>query len=215
LVYFRHETLQIVQGALHCLIMRPQTQQARLFLTLCVATFPVILFGFMFSTFHWGEHVRSIAVIGWTTVIYAVILYIADRWGARAYSVSDYRVHDAILMGFAQVLALIPGTSRSGIVFTAARLLGYERVASAQLALLMGIPTLLASTTQGAMELAHSSDVMITKTAILAASLSFIFALITLRVFMRIISKFAITGFVIYRLFLGGWLLWIVYGPPL
>jgi undecaprenyl-diphosphatase len=88
---------------------------------------------------------RSVTVIGWTMLIFGIVLYWADQKGPQTKRDGDWTLRDAIVMGLWQAVALIPGTSRSGITITAGRMLGYDRESAARLAMLMSIPTILAS----------------------------------------------------------------------
>ena len=114
-------------------------------------------------------------------------------------------------MGLAQILALIPGTSRSGITITAARRLGYARQDAARLAMLMSIPTILASGTLLGAEVAFTMDSAAAKDASIAAIFAFIMALAALALMMRLLRSVSFTPYVIYRVILGLVLLWIAY----
>ena len=116
---------------------RVDTDGARLALYLAIATIPVVIAGLIFKITGLNDLLRSAAVIGWTMLIFGIVLYWADRTGAQTKTDSDWSMKDAITMGLAQVLALIPGTSRSGITITAARKLGYAREDGAKLAMLI------------------------------------------------------------------------------
>ncbi len=91
------------------------------------------------------DMLRSVAVIGWTMLLFGIVLYWADHTGRSDRDTDDWTCKGAVWMGLAQAIALIPGTSRSGITITAARKLGYDRASAATLSMLMSIPTILAS----------------------------------------------------------------------
>jgi undecaprenyl-diphosphatase len=116
----------------------------------------------------------------------------------------------AIVMGLAQVLALIPGTSRSGITMSAARVMGFEREAAARFSLLMAIPLISAAVLLGAMKIRDAGDAALTGSALLVAAIAFVTALIALAAMMAWLRRASFTPFVIYRLLLGaGLLAWL------
>jgi undecaprenyl-diphosphatase len=150
-------------------------------------------------------------VIAWASIIFGLVLYVADAKGAQIKVAAEWNVRDAVIMGLAQALALIPGTSRSGITMTAARGLGYTRVESARLALLMSIPTILASGILATKDLVESGNQTLGLDAVIGAGLSFAAALLALSVMMRMLRSWSMTPFVIYRVALGIVLLVVIY----
>jgi undecaprenyl-diphosphatase len=167
--------------------------------------------GYVMSKQGWITALRSAEVIAWTTIGFGVLLYVIDRACMTVKTTEHAGIRDALFIGLAQVLALVPGTSRSGITMTAARLLGYERTESARFSMLMSIPTILAAGALAGLELYETGDVAIQGDAIVAAALSFICALFAIALLMRWLRFASYTPFVIYRLLLGGFLLWWVY----
>ncbi len=206
-IYFRAEVADALTGALHVLTGRFATPEARLALMLALSTVPVVIAGLALKLSGYEEAMRSIEVIAWTTLIFGIVLWVADRYGAREKSWRDWTWRDAILMGLAQTVALIPGVSRSGITMTAARALGYERVDSARLSLLMSIPTIFAAGALATEDMIASGDATVGMDAIVAAGLSCVAALLALFVMMRMLRSWSMTPFVIYRLALGLFLL--------
>lgn len=202
-IYFRAEVADAIIGAGHVLTGRLSTPQARLALLLAVSTVPVVIAGLALKLAGLDEALRSVEVIAWTTLIFGGILWVADRYGAQARGWREWTWRDALVMGLAQAVALIPGVSRSGITMTAARGLGYERVDAARLALLMSIPTILAAGTLATGDLISSGDAQLGLDAVLAAALSCLAALAALAVMMRMLRDWTMTPFVIYRLALG------------
>ena len=114
-------------------------------------------------------------------------------------------------MGLAQVIALAPGASRSGVTMTMARWLGYKRVDAARLSMLMSIPTIIAAGALTSLKLASAGDVALGLDAAITAMLAFVAALAALVVMMRMLQTWSMTPFVVYRLILGGVLLWVAY----
>jgi undecaprenyl-diphosphatase len=144
-------------------------------------------------------------------LIFGVILYWADRTGLNAKTSAQWTAKDAIVMGLWQVLALLPGTSRSGITITGARRLGYKREDAARLGMLMSIPTILASGFLVGGEVFATADAETARAGAIAAVFSFVAALIALMLMMRLLRSVSFTPYVIYRIGLGVVLLGIAY----
>ena len=120
----------------------------------------------------------------------------------------------AFAIGLFQVLALVPGASRSGVTMTAARWLGYERPAAARFAMLMSIPVIAASGAAAGFKVWQQGDLVVAADAVLAAALSFAVALIAIAGLLALLRRVSFTPFVIYRLALGGAVLvWLYYMP--
>lgn len=187
------------------------TEAGRLALMLVVSTIPVLLVGLVAKEFI-GANLRSVEVIAWTTIGFAVLLYVADKTGITVKRVEHVGVRHAILIGLAQVLALVPGTSRSGITITAARVLGYERAEAARYSMLMSIPVIIGAGALLGADLVATGNWAIGRDAIAAIALSFLAALVSIAVLMRWLRRSDFAPFVIYRIGLGAVLLFIVYG---
>ena len=142
------------------------------------------------------------------------MLYIADKVGMTVRRIEHIKLGDIIIIGCAQVLALIPGTSRSGITMTAARILGMERRDGARLSMLLSIPVIIGAGSLKGWELYQSGNAALTYDAILAAGLSFMAALMVMAALMAWLKHSTYTPFVIYRIALGVFLLGVVYGWP-
>lgn len=152
---------------------------------------------------------RSVTVIGWTMLIFGLVLYWADRTGDTTKTSDRWTLKDAVIMGLAQCLALIPGTSRSGITITAARKLGYERQGAAKLSMLMSIPVIIASGAIESIEIINSANWDLMRSAMFAAFFAFLAALLALSIMMRLLRSVSFTPYVIYRVILGvGLLIW-------
>ncbi|MEM6488503.1 MAG: undecaprenyl-diphosphate phosphatase [Pseudomonadota bacterium] len=233
-LYFRAETRGLFAGTRDILIGRWRTPAARLAWLVGIASVPAVAAGLAIKLADVQDAMRTIAVIGWTTLVGGILLWAADRWGPthrRAASagagdgatadVPGWRLSDALAMGLAQTLALVPGTSRSGITMTAARALGFQREEAARLSLVMAIPLILAATAvetagalaggeltgaEGAQGLAAVTDLA------LGALLSCLAALAALWTMMRMFAeRWTMTPFVIYRVGLGLALLGTAY----
>ncbi|MFP7569557.1 undecaprenyl-diphosphate phosphatase [Marivita sp. S2033] len=187
------------------------TQGAVWAVCLLIATVPVVVLGLVLTLTGYADALRSTAVIGWAMLVFGVVLYWADQTGATAKQASDWTVKDALIMGLWQAIALIPGTSRSGITITAGRRLGYDRENAARLAMLMSIPTIIASGTLLGLEMRHEADVAILKDAAIAAGFAFVAALGALALMMRLLKSTSFTPYVVYRVVVGVILLIIAY----
>lgn len=209
MLYFRQDVASAFQGLFH---LRDQTRpEARLALGLIVSTVPVVIAGLLLKLSGFDAALRSIAVVGWTTLVFGIVLYWADQSGTNHKTATDWSLKDAAIMGFWQVLALIPGTSRSGITITGARQLGYERSEAARLAMLMSIPTILASGTLIGLDVATTMDGAAARDSAIAAAFAFVAALAALFFMMRLLRSVSFTPYVIYRIALGIVLLGIAY----
>jgi len=170
-----------------------------------LASIPVIIAGF---TLHMivPTGIRSPLVIAIMTLVFGLLLWFADRkLGDR--DLTDLGWKAALMVGVAQIFALIPGTSRSGVTMTAARFLGFSRTEAARFALLLGIPAILGAGTLSAIDLIQSGDLHLQQDALIAAVLSFITAYISIIVMMKWLKSSTFTPFVIYRMILGTLLL--------
>lgn len=211
ILYFRSDVARALAGLGQLARGRRDTPGARLALGLIVATIPVVLAGLVIKATGLDEAMRSVAVIGWTMLIFGLVLYWADQTGKETRTESDWGLRDALIMGLWQVIALIPGTSRSGITITGARQLGYSRHDGAKLAMLMSIPTILASAALLALDVVAEGDAALLRDGAIAAAFAFVAALLALALMMRLLKSVSFTPYVVYRCVLGVILLWIAY----
>jgi len=184
---------------------------AKLALYLIIATLPVVGAGYLMNQYYPGG-LRSILVIGWATLGFGVLLWIIDKTGMTLRRIEHLGISDILIMGFAQVLALIPGTSRSGITMTAGRLLGMERPEAARLSMLMSIPVIIGAGVLEGYKLYKLDDVQLTSDVFVAAGLAFGTALISIALLMAWVQRASFTPFALYRIALGSFLLGISYG---
>ena len=211
MLYFWRDMLRLLVGVGHVATGRFSTPQARLFLLLSFATIPVVIAGLALKMAGVMESLRSMEVIGWTMLIFGIVLYVADKKGTETKRSDGWNWRDALIMGLAQVVALIPGTSRSGITITAARGLGYTRTEAARLSMLMSVPTIMASGVLLGKDVVEAGDWTLIKEAGIAAGLAFVAALLALTLMMRLLKSTSFTPYVIYRIGLGVLLLWLAY----
>ena len=211
ILYFWGDVRTALAGLPRLLTGKLDTPGARLSFCLIVATIPVILFGLFLKLTGLDDMMRSTALIGWTMLIFGIVLYWADQTGGHTEDDRNWSIRHAWIMGIWQAIALIPGTSRSGITITAGRYLGYSRAGAARLAMLMSIPTIIASGTLLGLEVAVTADAAAAKDAAIAAAFAFVAALFALSLMMRLLRSVSFTPYVIYRVILGVTLLWVAY----
>ena len=183
----------------------------RLFYLLLVATVPALIAGAALK-FYGLEWLRNTKLIGWNILIYGIILWGVDRWALTVVNIRNLKLSDALLIGLAQCLALLPGTSRSGVTITAARFLGMERREAAKFSMLLAIPTILAAGVISAYEIWRGGDAGLISDAITAVGYSFVFSLAAIFLMMEWLKKWSFLPFVIYRVALGIVLLLDAYG---
>ena len=148
-----------------------------LFLKVIIASLPVMLAGYFFIETNFIDKIRNVEVIAWTTIIFGVLLYISDKFKLEKNIDKNFTLKSAIIIGLLQILALIPGVSRSGIAITGARLLKFERVSAAKISFLISIPILGAVSLFGIKSIIVESNMEFTKLNLMSIFLSFFFFL--------------------------------------
>lgn len=177
---------------------------------LLVASVPVIVVGFLVSTVM-QDLTRNIEVIGWSTLLFGILLGFSDRIGMTLNRFQHMRYFDALLIGLAQILALIPGASRAGVTITAARFLGYERASAARFSLLLAIPAILGASVLKGLDIFLSNNVNLGIDFLIAAGISFCAALASISIMMKWLNRAGFMPFVVYRIIMGALLLAWVY----
>ncbi|MDA3857127.1 MAG: undecaprenyl-diphosphate phosphatase [Roseovarius sp.] len=211
MIYFWGDLRGAIAGLPRLLRGRADTPGARLALLLLIATVPVIVIGLVLQLTGLEDKMRSITVIGWTTLVFGLLLYWSDQRGESVKTAEDWTIKDAITLGLWQALALIPGTSRSGITITGARFLGYERRDAAKVSMLMSVPTIFASGVFLGGKVALNADLALLRDGTIAALFAFCAALLALSLMMRLLRSVSFTPYVIYRIILGLSLLGFAY----
>jgi undecaprenyl-diphosphatase len=210
LLYLWRDVFNMCTGLGH--MMRGRSDPgARLAGLLVIGTIPVIAAGFALNHYMPGGF-RGLTVIGWTTLGFGILLMIADQIGMTLRRIEHLRIGDALIIGIVQALALIPGTSRSGICMTAGRMMGMERQDAARFAMLLGIPAIAGAGVLKGYELWQSGNAQLTSDAFVAAGLAMATALVAIALMMAWLRRATFTIFGIYRVLLGGVLLAISYG---
>ena len=182
-----------------------------LFLKILISSLPVMIVGFVLIQTNMIDKLRSIEIIGWTTLIFGIFLYFSDRFKLKNNIEDNFSFKSAIFIGFFQVLSLIPGVSRSGISISSARILNFKRFDAAKISFLLSIPTLGAVSIFGVKNLIYSEDLNFSLLNLLSIFLSFVFSFITIKYFLKYIKNFSLNIFVAYRIVLGLILLLVAY----
>ena len=176
-----------------------------------VGTIPIIPIGYILYQTGLIEQLRNIKVIGWMSLIFGILLYVSDRSKVTKKIDTEFTNKSALLIGLFQVLALIPGVSRSGITITSVRMLGFNRFDSAKISFFLSIPTLFAASAIGIYNVYKEGSAELNFLAIIAVIFSFIFSYLTIALFFNFIKKFSLNIFIIYRIILSLFILAIVY----
>ena len=172
-----------------------------LFLKIFIGSIPVMIVGYILVKFNLIDQIRNIKVIGWTTLLFGVLLYFSDKSDVKKEIKSNYTFKSALIIGLFQVLSLIPGVSRSGIAITGARVLKFNRYDSAKISFLLSIPTLAAVSIFGLDNLIKSNSLNFSLLMVISIMISFLISYITIKYFLKYIKKFSLNVFVIYIMF--------------
>jgi undecaprenyl-diphosphatase len=212
LIYFRKDIADMLLG-LRDLLRKDLTRGAVLALNLIIATPPALIFGVLLASQGWDDLLRSPALIAVTTILFGIILWLSDIWARADRDMDTLTWKGALAMGLAQMIAFLPGTSRSGITMTAGRAIGLSRDAAARFSMLMSLPVIGAGGAYAMLKLASGEDVggATLGQGMLVAVLSFVVAYGAIALFLRFVSRIGFLPFMLYRLALGGALiLWMM-----
>jgi len=190
LFYFKREVLNFIK-------------YKELFLKIIVSSIPVIIVGIVLIKTNTIEYLRDIRIIGITTILFGVLLFLSDRFETNKNINKNFTFNSAIIIGLLQVLSLIPGVSRSGISITAARFLNFKRLDSAKISFLLSLPTLAAVSIFGLKNIFLSENLSYSIINLVAMLLSGISSYLTIKYFLIYLKKFNLNLFVIYRIILG------------
>ena len=181
-----------------------------LFYKIIIGTLPLIIFGYFLYSTNIIYQLRDIKVIAWATLFFGILIYIADKNKFLKKIDTDFTIRSVLIIGFFQVIALIPGVSRAGITITAGRILGFDRTDSTKISFYLSIPALAGASALGIKDL-FKENIEFNFLVIVGVFLSFIFSLITIKFFLKFIKKFSLNLFVVYRIFLATLLFYIIY----
>ncbi len=206
LLYFRTETAMLFRGGLDTVRFKPSDDR-KLFLFISAATIPTLALAAVFVLLDLTDALRSPVIIGFTSIIFGGLLWHADRSKGMREGLDQITWRDALTIGLAQMVALVPGVSRSGVTMTMARYLGLARTEAARFSMLLAIPTILALGFFAGVEILREGAGAPGVSAAVVAVLSFICAFASIAVLMRLTRSISFTPFVIYRIIFGVMLL--------
>ena len=182
----------------------------RLLSLIIIGSIPIIVVGYILYSTGLIYSLRNIKIIAWTTLIFGILLYIADKSRFDKKISANLNFQTIIFISFFQVLSLIPGVSRAGITITAARILKFNRVDSSKISFLLSIPALSGASFLGLKDLLEQ-PIEFNYLAIIAIGTSFIFSFVTVKFFLNYINKFSMNAFVIYRIIIALILFFMIY----
>ena len=195
--YFRNDLLNILNNK-------------SLLLLIILGSIPLIIFGLIVYKTGLINYFRNVQVISWTTLVFAIILYFADKFEVKKKFEADLSIKSIFIIGIFQILALVPGVSRSGIVITAGRLLNFDRYDSTKISFYLSIPAIAGASFLGLKDLVNE-NIDFNIGILISIILSFIFSLLTIKYFLIFVKKFTMNLFIFYRIFLSLILFYIVY----
>ncbi|MAC46566.1 undecaprenyl-diphosphate phosphatase [Oceanospirillum beijerinckii] len=202
MLYFQQDLRQMILAWCRSVFLRQHSQASYMAWAVIVATIPAGLAGILLGDLI-ELHLRSALVIAITTLVFGVLLWWSDKAGRQSRGEGEMGMRDAVWIGLAQALALIPGTSRSGITITAGLLLGLTRQAAARFSFLLSIPLILAAGLLKTVELYQvGSEAQISHTLV-GGVIAFVSALACIHLFLRLLDRVGMLPFVLYRMVLG------------
>ena len=197
LFYFRKELLNI-------------TNDKKLFNLLLIGSIPLILFGYIFYSTGIINSFRNLKIIAWTTLIFGLLMYFADTFNIKKKIEKDLTIKNILIIGVMQILAVIPGVSRSGITITASRFLNFDRHDSTKISFYLSIPALMGASVLSLKDVVNK-NIEFNFLLIISIILSFIFSYLTIKYFLIYTKNFSLKFFVIYRIILSIMIFLIIY----
>ena len=182
----------------------------RLLSLIIIGSIPLIVVGYVLYSTGIIYELRNIKIIAWTTLIFGIVLYIADRSNFNKKISSNLNLQSIMFISLFQILSLVPGVSRAGITITAARILKFNRLDSSKISFLLSIPALGGASFLGLKDV-FSQSIEFNYLVIIAIVASFIFSFMTVKFFLIYINKFSMNAFVIYRILIALILFAIIY----
>ena len=195
--YFRNELKEIINNK-------------NLLFLMILGSLPLIILGAIIYKTGLINYFRNIEVIAWTTLIFALLLYIADKFENKKKIETDLELKSILIIGVFQILALIPGVSRSGIVITAGRFLNFSRYDSTKISFYLSIPAIAGASFLSLKSLVDK-NIDLNLIVLVSILLSFIFSYLTIKYFLIFVKKFTLSTFVIYRIILSAILFFTIY----
>jgi undecaprenyl-diphosphatase len=207
--FFREDIAGLLRGGVQLLGGDVKSPQPYMALAIGLGTVPAAVAGLLFAS--WIEvNLRDPSVIVYTLAGYGILMALADRYARRSRGISEVRIRDALIIGVAQALALVPGTSRSGITITAGRLLGFERQDAARFSFLLSAPVILLATSFKGAELVLGDAPVAWGQLALGVAISAIVAYLSIEFFMRFVTRIGLAPFAVYRLALAAVLFYVL-----
>jgi undecaprenyl-diphosphatase len=206
-VFFREDISGLVRGGVQVVGGDVKSPQAYMAIAIALGTVPAAAAGLLFAS--WIEaNLRDPSIIVFTLAGYGILMALADLYAKREKSMTDIRIRDALIIGVAQALALVPGTSRSGVTITAGRLLGFERQDAARFSFLLSAPVILLATVYKGLELVLGDTAVAWGQLALGVVVSAVVAYASIEFFMRFVTRIGLAPFSIYRLILAAVILY-------
>ena len=197
ILFFRKELINIINNK-------------NIFLLIILGSIPLIIVGYIFYSTNLIDQFRNLKVVAWTTLIFGILLYFSDKFELKNKVSSELNIKSIIIIGLFQILAIIPGVSRSGIVITASRFLKFDRVESSKIAFYLSIPALAGASVLGFKDVIDD-QINFDAIFIFSTSASFLFSYFTIKYFLIYVKMFSLSFFVIYRIVLSIILFSIIY----
>ena len=197
ILFFKKELINIINNK-------------NIFLLIILGSIPLVIVGYIFYTTNLIDQFRNLKVVAWTTLIFGILLYFSDKFELKNKISSELNIKSIIIIGLFQVLAIIPGVSRSGIVITASRFLKFDRVESSKIAFYLSIPALAGASVLGFKDVIYD-QINFDAIFIFSTSASFLFSYFTIKYFLIYVKMFSLSFFVIYRIVLSIILFSIIY----
>ena len=197
ILFFRKELINIINNK-------------NIFLLIILGSIPLVIVGYIFYSTNLIDQFRNLKVVAWTTLIFGILLYVSDKFELKNKISSELNIKSIIIIGLFQILAIIPGVSRSGIVITASRFLKFDRVESSKIAFYLSIPALAGASVLGFKDVIDD-QINFDAIFIFSTSASFLFSYFTIKYFLIYVKMFSLSFFVIYRIVLSIILFSIIY----
>ena len=197
ILFFRKELINIINNK-------------NIFLLIILGSIPLVIVGYIFYSTNLIDQFRNLKVVAWTTLIFGILLYFSDKFELKNKISSELNIKSIIIIGLFQILAIIPGVSRSGIVITASRFLKFDRVESSKIAFYLSIPALAGASALGFKDVIYD-QINFDAIFIFSTSASFLFSYFTIKYFLIYVKMFSLSFFVIYRIVLSIILFLIIY----
>jgi undecaprenyl-diphosphatase len=208
-LYFREDVVRLLQGTLGFLKGDLGSRNSQLAICIGAGTVPAAVAGLLLAGWI-AENLRDPLVVVVTLSGYGILLALADRLGRRRREMPDVRLSDALLIGLAQALALVPGTSRSGVTITAGMALGFKRQDAARFSFLLSVPVILLATIYEVGLIVIEEAAVSLGTLGLGALIACLVAYLTIGFFMRVINTIGLVPFAVYRILLAAVILFAV-----